>query len=157
MAYLLNPRTALIAAGAIVLAAALSVGVAFALNGDDEPADEQTGGLPTAPTDDVIVVPAPVESVDVSVGESYPPQYFLRVVSVQQDGCRDFHGYEVARDGNKVIVSVSNTQPEDLSVVLCLMVYKTTESNIPLGSDFEPGETYQIIVNGEKVEEFVAQ
>ena len=155
---LFKPRTVMIAVGAVVLAAALSIGAAFAMNGDDdEPNDDQGGGLPTAPGDDLVVVPAPIDTVDVVVGESAPPQYFLRVVSIQQDGCRDFDGYEVTRDGNRILVDVTNKQPEDMSVVLCLMIYKTTESNIALGSDFEAGETYEVIVNGEKMQEFVAQ
>jgi hypothetical protein len=158
METMLRPRTALIAIGAIAVAALISVGAAFALNGDDEKAPPgDPGGQPTAPADDLVVVPADIESADVIVAESFPPQYFLRVVSIQGDGCREFNGYEVTRDGNKVMVDITNTEPKDLTVVLCLMIYKTTESNIALGSDFEAGETYEVIINGEKATEFVAQ
>lgn len=163
MENLLKPRNALMAVGAIAIAGAIAVGAFLAMDNDASASDKDKDpgtGSPTLPVDgeiETVKVPAPILEADVNTAESFPPQYFLRVVSEQSDGCHEFAGYTVTRDGNKVIVDVQNTRPADMTVVLCLMIYKTTESNIALGSDFEPGETYEVIINGEKVTEFEAQ
>jgi hypothetical protein len=94
-----------------------------------------------------VEVPAPIVSVNVSIAESFPPQYFVEVVSAQPDGCHRFSRYEVARDGTTVRIDVYNTRPEDLSVVLCTMIYGETTSNVALGSDFESGVEYTLEVN----------
>jgi hypothetical protein len=137
--------------------------VAMADGNDDKPAD--SGDLPINPGEpdvdtgwEVVQEPAPIESVgDVVVGESEPEQYFLPVVSAQPNGCHEFDGYTVERSGNRVLVTVNNSVPADLTVVLCSMEFKTTETNVSLGSDFEPGETYVVEVNGEVAGEFTAQ
>ena len=108
-------------------------------------------GYPTA------LEPAPIESVTLSVAESFPPQYFLAVVSGLPDGCAQFEGYDVERKENNVIVTVTNRVPAPGSDVVCAQVYRTMETNIALGSEFTSGETYQVVVNGDQWEEFVAQ
>jgi hypothetical protein len=152
---------------AIVAIALLGVfamaAVAMADNDVEKPT--QSGDLPINPEEpdvdtgwEVVQEPAPIESVgDVIVAESDPEQYFLPVVSAQPDGCHEFDGYTVERSGNRVIVTVNNTVPADLTVVLCTMEFRTTETNVALGSDFESGETYVIEVNGEAAGEFTAQ
>lgn len=146
--------------GTLVMAAAVMAG-----SDDDKDTGTPAGDLPPdsdgnpLPDDTIDLVEelAPIETVDLAVAESYPVQYILTVVSGQPHGCYQFDGYDVQRDGNKVIVTVNNNVPADLSAMLCMQVYNTTESTINLGSDFESGETYVIEVNGEVAEEFVAQ
>ncbi|MCH6552415.1 MAG: hypothetical protein IH804_10465 [Planctomycetes bacterium] len=46
--------------------------------------------------------------------------------------------------------------PKDLAAVLCAAVYSTTQSNVPLGSNFESGTEYTLSVNGQS-QTFVAQ
>lgn len=156
----LTQRVLFAAVGAVALAGIVIVGAAAAGSGGDEPATDRGTSDPAQPPpsdDDRESVAAPIDEASFSVAESSPLQYFLRVVSGQPGGCYEFEGYNVSRDGNKVVVSVTNTVPKNLAAMICTAEYRTTESNIALGSDFEPGETYTVIVNGEKVTEFVAE
>jgi hypothetical protein len=103
----------------------------------------------------MVTVPAPIESVRIIVAESFPPQYFLLVKSGLPNGCIRFDGYEVVREGDTIRVTVTNLEPADRNTV-CTEMYGTVDSNIPLGSDFEPGKTYTVLVN-DVTEVFVAQ
>ena len=108
-----------------------------------------------AGTDGMVETPAPIESVEVQIAESVPPQYFLLVRSGLPNGCVRFGGYEVQRDGDTVHVKVTNLKPGDKNV-MCTQVYGIAENRIPLGSDFKPGKKYTVVVN-DVVEAFVAQ
>ena len=146
------------AVGVGAIAGILAVGAVFAINDDQKDTrDDVPGGQPTAPADDLVSQPAPIVDAGIDVAESYPPQYILGVKSAQPDGCHKFEGHEVVRDGNSITVTVTNTVPADLTVVLCTMQYSETDTSINLGSDFESGETYTVVINGEKTVEFVAQ
>ena len=103
-----------------------------------------------------VEVPAPFVSVDVRVAESFPPQYFVEVVSALPNGCHRFSRYEVSRDGNTVRIDVWNAVPANLSAVACTMIYGEVTSNVPLGSDFESGVEYTLEVN-DVTRTFVAQ
>jgi hypothetical protein len=164
MKRIVSPRNGFIVIVAVALLGVFAVAaVAMAGGNDDEPSD--SGGLPVVPGEpdvddawDVVQEPAPIESVgDVVVGESDPEQYFLSIVSAQPNGCHQFDGHTVERAGKRVIVTVNNNVPADLTVVLCTMEFKTTETNVNLGSDFESGESYVIEVNGQVAGEFTAQ
>lgn len=98
---------------------------------------------------------APIDSVEINIAESFPPQYFLHVVSGLPSGCAQFDRYEVSREGDTIRVKVINRMPADKSVA-CTMIYGTKEHNIALGSDFESGKTYTVIVN-DVTKTFVAQ
>ena len=119
----------------------------------DPPPAPAPGDQPFA----VIPALAPIVSVDLAIAESFPPQYFVGVVSAQPNGCERFSHVEVSRDGNAVEISVYNTVPKHPEVALCAAIYGETTSNVALGSDFEPGETYTVSVNGEQQLRFVAQ
>lgn len=122
-------------------------------NGTSEPSatapSDPTGGMAMKP------VPAPIESVDIRVAESMPPQYFAEIKYGLPSGCAKPGEYTVTRDGNTIRIAVTILQPADDNVV-CTMIYGIGEHNVPLGTDFESGETYYVDVNGE-VTEFVAQ
>ena len=95
----------------------------------------------------LVEVPAPIESVNVQILESFPPQVVLSVVSGLPNGCVSFAGYNVTREGNTIRVGVTNLTPADPETV-CIQIYGTVETRIHLGSDFALGTTYTATVNG---------
>ena len=115
-------------------------------------------GKPSEPGDGAgRTVLAPIESAELIVAESWPPQYFVWVISVQPDGCHQFDGYSEEREGTEIVIEVFNRLPPDEEEVACTMAVSTTETSIPLGTDFESGETYTITVNEDTVVTFEAQ
>ena len=85
----------------------------------------------------------PVTVGEVAASKSLPPQYFLSVRTAQPDGCHKDAGWDVKIDGTTVYVTVNNSGPADLSVVLCTMIYGETDHSVRLGTgeDFETGES----------------
>jgi hypothetical protein len=100
-------------------------------------------------------VRAPIDSVDLRIAESFPPQYFLDVISGLPSGCATFDTYEVERADETITVTVWNLDatPEDGA---CTAIYGTVEHAIALGSNFQSGTTYTVNVNDVKTT-FVAQ
>ena len=99
----------------------------------------------SSPTDQARAL-APIEQVDIIIAESFPPQYFAAIVSLQPNACATFDAVETTREGNSVRVLVWNLVPEDPDV-FCAQVIGTTEHNVVLGTDFELGESYEVQVN----------
>jgi hypothetical protein len=97
---------------------------------------------------------APIVRTSVRVAESHPPQLFADVVSALPDGCTRFARTAVRRDGDVVFVDVFNTRPAR-SDVACTMIYGEKETAVTLGTDFAPGRTYTLDVNGTR-QTFVA-
>jgi hypothetical protein len=100
--------------------------------------------------------PARIVGIELLIAESFPPQYFVSVTSAQPNGCTRFSRFAVERHGPLIEVTVYNTVPANPAVVLCTAIYGETTSNVALGSDFEPGASYTLSVNGEQ-QSFVAQ
>ena len=119
---------------------------------DPTAAPEPTRSVPA----DMVQAPAPIESVTINVAESFPPQYFVEVVSGLPNACVEFYNFQESRDGNAVTITVTNLQPGPEADIACAEVYETHRISVPLGSDFQSGETYTVDVNG-TVETFVAQ
>ena len=93
---------------------------------------------------------AQIVSIEVTVAESFPPQYFLHVVSSLPNGCHRPDGWELERESaSEIRVSVYNTVPDESSVgsYVCTMQFGTAESTVPLGSGFDPGTAYVVFVN----------
>ena len=99
---------------------------------------------------DAVPVLAPIDSIELKIAESFPLQYFLPVASGLPDGCHSFGGYTLTRDGQRVLIKVFNLRPSNAGL-MCIQVYGTIETTIPLGSDFDPSETYTIDVNGKTI------
>jgi hypothetical protein len=93
--------------------------------------------------------------VEVSIAESFPPQYFLQVTSGLPNGCVRFDRYEVTRGGDEVRVTVTNLVPADAGLI-CTQLYGTVQHNIALGSSFVSGTTYTAAAN-DVTRSFVAQ
>jgi hypothetical protein len=97
---------------------------------------------------------APIDDAGIVILESFPPQYRLHVQAGLPSGCAQQAGYEVNRSGRTIRVQVFNSMPQ--GAVACTMIYGMYEISMPLGSDFDPGATYTVEVNGERLT-FVAQ
>jgi hypothetical protein len=115
-----------------------------------------SGTLFTAKCASIHSVLAPIDSVEVRIAESFPPQYFLDVVSGLPSGCAEFDRDEVAREGLVIAVTVWNLEPVPGAGVFCTAIYGTIERAIALGSDFQSGATYTVHVN-DVTTMFVAQ
>ena len=103
----------------------------------------------------LVEAPAPIDGLTINVAESFPPQYMLVIESGLPNGCATFGTYDVKRDGDTVSVSVTNNVPADPNTP-CDMSYGTVETTVNLGSDFEPGAEYTVLVN-DKSTTFTAQ
>jgi hypothetical protein len=102
-----------------------------------------------------ISVDAPVEIFELIISKSLPPQYAVRVVTSQRNGCVELDGYSVKRAGDLVEVRMTNSEPFSKDVV-CTQLFKTTETVVDLGTDFQRGVEYTLRVNG-KDQKFTAQ
>ena len=114
--------------------------------------------LPAPDLRDTFIAESPVESAVVLVLESAPSQRQLRVVSgmPKGSGCSQFNGYEVRRrEPHRIDVVITHHEVADPFVV-CTADYPTVETDVPLGSDFEPGVEYTVSVNSDTVTSFVA-
>ena len=105
------------------------------------------------------VVPAPIEAVEVLMLESFPVQYNVVIAFRLPKGssCSRHYGFDIARDFSTTIrITVNNLEvaADNVPCTRDLPIVKTT---IALGTDFQSGETYTIVVNGDVTEEFVAQ
>ena len=112
----------------------------------------------TVPEDaETITVRSPIESIELLIMESYPPQYALYVISALPKGsaCSWFNGYDVASPYPGRI-EVEITHHEATGLRICTADYPIVETSVPLDFDFEPGREYEIVVNGESVETFEA-
>ena len=116
------------------------------------PTSEPTGFVPT----DMVKISAPVESVEIIVAESFPPQYFVHVISGLPNGCVEFHGYEESPSGNDITIMATNLEPVPSEPVACTAIYLTHEFTVPLGTHSQTGERYTVKVN-KVIEEFVTQ
>ena len=105
---------------------------------------------------DLISAPAPIGRVEIKVAESFPPQYFVDVVSELPNGCARFDSIETSRTGDTIRLVVVNLVPDPRSKVACTMIYGTVQHYVALGTDFEPGHTYTVVVN-DVTETFQAQ
>ena len=106
-------------------------------------------GSSIAPAPATAVVAAPIEKVEILVRESNPPGYTAHIVSGLPSGCARFHSAAITgRPGDTNTIAVKNTMPADANTV-CTAIYGYHESNLDLGKDFVPRQTYTVAVNGQ--------
>lgn len=91
-------------------------------------------------------VPAPIDSAEMVVRESAPPQYAVQLVSGLPNGCAQFAGITTLRTGAEITITVENSMPRDKAIA-CTQIYGTREATVELGSDFTAGATYTVHVN----------
>ena len=127
-----------------------ALGLFFAGACSDQAPSEPGGGA------DRKVVDAPIEAVDILVRESFPPGYTVHITSGLPSGCARFNAAEVfERNGTIIAIRVTNTVPADPGAI-CTEIYGYHETNLNLGTDFKPGQTYTVKVN-DKEKTFTAQ
>jgi hypothetical protein len=103
-----------------------------------------------------IAVAAPIDELEMIVRESAPPQYAVRIVSGLPDGCHLFHQARIVERASQAIrIEVLNRRP-GADDVACTQVYGQVETIVELGTDFTPGATYVVDVNGRELT-FTAQ
>ena len=105
------------------------------------------------------IAESPIEAVELDTLEIHPTQYQLRIVSGLPKGssCSQFNGYEVQRnEANRIDILITHHEVSEPNVV-CTADYPSVETVVPLGSGFEPGEEYDVRVNGETTVLFIAQ
>ena len=120
---------------------------------------EQTSlfSLPEAGFPPYVTVSSHVESVEWNVMESFPPQYGLWVVTAmpQGSGCSRFNGYDITRAGPyRFEIAITHHIVDFNSAggaVACTADIAIAKTAIHLGSDFEPGREYTVVVNTETV------
>ena len=103
-------------------------------------------------TSEWVVNTSPIETVEVLVLESDPPQYSLSVVSRLPAGssCSAFNGYDIVRRfAGRIEVTVTDLRVAPGQVVPCTADLPVVNTEIPLGSDLTSGETYTVVVNDE--------
>ena len=118
-----------------------------------------TFSLPEASLGYTFIAESPIESAEVRSREGMPIEYELLVVSGLSKGssCSQFNGYEIRRsESDTVEVRVTHHEVSD-PMVACTADYPTVETTVPLGSNFEPGVEYTVVVNSDTSEKFVAQ
>jgi len=91
---------------------------------------------------------APIHDVSIAFAESFPVQVMVHVEGGLASSCTTVHEVKTERAGNTIRVAITTATPKDL---MCATVYESFEENINLGSDFEPGQTYTVDVNGHTV------
>ena len=92
---------------------------------------------------------APIEDVDViQTGNSYRAD----ILAVLPNGCHEPDSHRVQRFGNTIEITVWN----EVAPGPCTFIYREYELNINLGSNFDDGETYTVIVNDDESDSFVA-
>ena len=99
----------------------------------------------------MVLVPAPIDNLELLVLESFPLQYQLHIKSGLPNGCARYGGYFMMREGTAINIDMVNWGPSDPRVVRCTAVYGTVETTISLGSDFDFDTTYTVDVNGTRL------
>ena len=95
-----------------------------------------------------VVDPIPIDSVDVRILESSPPQAWAHVQGLLGDGCSEFHSLTQSRSASTIAVTILRQRPRD---AICTQIAKFYETDIRLEGQYPPGR-YVLRVNGfEKV------
>lgn len=110
--------------------------------------DDDVDTPPADPGYEVVEVLAPIESVQILILESFPEQYVVQVVSGLPSGCATYSHNVVSRDGTTINIEIYNTVPAPDQLIVCTAIYGIHDENISLGSDFDRGVEYTVLVNG---------
>ena len=92
---------------------------------------------------DLLVRPIQIDSVDVLVLESSPPQASAHVRGVVGDGCSSLHSVVQERSGATVVVTILGQRPAD---AVCTQIAKLYDDTLRLEGTFPPGR-YALRVN----------
>lgn len=93
---------------------------------------------------DLVVDLVQIESVEVRIMESSPPQAAAHVEGVLGDGCSELHSQTQTRSENTVTITILRQRPRD---AICTQIAKSYVADIPLEGQYPPGR-YVLRVNG---------
>ena len=93
---------------------------------------------------DLSIDPIGIQSVDVLVLESLPPQASAHVKGVIGDGCSELHSIGQERSGNTVTVTILRQRPKD---AICTQIARLYDDVIRLDGTY-PAGSYVLRVNG---------
>lgn len=108
---------------------------------------------------DWVLKESPIQGAELIILESFPPQYRMKVTYTLPKGssCSRFNGYDVERPmANTIEVSVTHFEVAEDNVP-CTRDLPVGETNVSLGINFESGEEYTVIINGQVTKTFKAQ
>jgi hypothetical protein len=108
---------------------------------------------PTAPGGRVLV-PAPIDRLDIRVLESAPPRYMASITAGLPSGCAQRDSYTADRTGDVITIVVLNSMPPGNPI--CTMIYGTYELTVVLPGTFTRGTTYTVRAN-DRTMSFTAQ
>lgn len=89
---------------------------------------------------------APIDALDIRILESAPPQFQAAITSGLPSGCASFDSISTVRNGTRIDVTVRNA----ISVPpggACTTIYGMVQKVVDLGSNFDAGVTYTVVVN----------
>lgn len=95
--------------------------------------------------DPITIAAAPITSVEAVLAESFPPQVIVNFTGTLADACTTLHEVNTERQGNTIEITVTTARAPD---AMCAQVLGEFRESVNLGSDFTPGTTYTISVNG---------
>ena len=111
-------------------------------------ADPQPSPAPTRTVPDGMVKSlADIVDVRARVAESVPAQNWVDIDYDLSNTCAELYGHQEDRDGLTVTITVYIIKPSPSQQNACLDVYYTEAFTVPLGTDFQIGETYTVNVN----------
>ena len=110
------------------------------------------GGAPgmVAPAPDmpvppgITVAPIQIDTVELVVRESNPPQVAARVKGVLGDGCTTLKDITQTRNGATIEITITSQRPNE---AMCTMIAQIFDQTIELEGEFPAGE-YIVRVNG---------
>lgn len=93
---------------------------------------------------------ASIQALAINLAESFPVQIFVAITSFAPSSCETFDHLTTTRSGTAITIDVWNRGQPPAVLAPCLAVLTESEHNLALGSDFVPGFTYTVLVNGEQ-------
>ncbi len=87
--------------------------------------------------------PLKIQSVDVLVAESAPPQISVKITGIIPDSCTKARDPETHRDGSTFTITIIGERPTGMA---CAQMVSLYEQTIQLGT-LDPG-SYTVTVNG---------
>ena len=96
-----------------------------------------------AASEDLLIGPMRIASVEVSVSRSQPVEVYAHVIGIVGDSCSEAQPVQQARNGNTITIRLNRQRPAHK---FCSQIAKTFDQNIRLLGEFAPGE-YILKVN----------
>ena len=96
------------------------------------------------PSDNVVIEPIEIQSVDVNVGVTRPALVTVRVSGTLGSGCDYLHSIEQRREGNGVVIDIKRSRFTDGP---CTLILKEFRQELGLSRGFAAGD-YTLRVNG---------